>query len=152
MSKKERNIAIGVLLLLLIIYFYRKPRKKTDPLVDEMSGGGSGGSGGGGGGGAGSSADEVDLDSETDDNYTPTGTDDVDSQAQDPFSPVTTSKGDTPPFVGDVMSGLSGTPAVGTPITTTVKTGLRSSGRRANPSQQRLVRGYSPRGGGSYFK
>jgi hypothetical protein len=153
MDKRERNIAIGVLLLLLLIYYYRNQNKKSsqDPIIDDLAGGDSSSGGGGGAGGDGG-MNEVAFDSDNDDNFTSTGTDDVDSQAGDPFSPVTTSKGDSDAIVGDVTSGLSGKPAIGTPIQTTVKSGRRRSGRKANPSQQRLVRGYAPRGGSSFFK
>jgi len=47
--------------------------------------------------------------------YVPGGVDDTSSQASDPDSFYEESTGDSPPYVGDVASGLSGVPAVGTP-------------------------------------
>lgn len=47
--------------------------------------------------------------------YVPGGVDDTSSQASDPDSFYEESTGDSPPIVGDVTSGVSGVPAVGTP-------------------------------------
>ena len=53
--------------------------------------------------------------------YVPNGTDDSETQAADPDSYYEETVGDaTPPIVGDQMSGLSGAPAVGTPLVPSV--------------------------------